>query len=183
MSVPRARLAAFAVLAAFAGLFATGCGDPITVLGDNPNTMRIVAGVPDQSGKTAEAKATESLFSQPAGIVVDADGLMYIADSQNRRIVRVASNGDLTVVKDDGFCTGTCLVRPTGLALDSSGRLLVSDPGGNRIWTIDPRHWPGYCPRRHRRTGDFAGRSAGERIADRRAARYRRRSGRDCVFC
>ena len=137
MSALRARRAAFAVISAFAGLFASGCGDPITVLGDNPNTMRIVAGVPDQGGKTAEAKATESLFSQPAGIVVDADGFMYMADSQNRRIVRVASDGDLTVVKDDGFCTGTCLVRPTGLALDSSGRLVVSDPGGNRIWTID----------------------------------------------
>ena len=137
MRAPRTRLAALAVIAVFAGLFATGCGDPITVLGDNPNTMRIVAGVPDRGGKTAEAKATESLFSQPAGIVVDADGFMYLADSQNRRVVRVASNGDLTVVKDDGFCTGTCLVRPTGLALDPSGRLVVSDPGGNRIWTID----------------------------------------------
>ena len=125
-----------AAFAACAAVLAA-CGDPITVLGDKPNTMRIVAGVPDQGGKTAQAKATESLFDQPAGVVVDADGFLYLADSQNRRVVKVASNGDMTIVKDDGFCTGTCMLRPTGLALDPSGRLLVTDPGGNRIWRID----------------------------------------------
>lgn len=116
-----------------------GCGDPVSVVGDIPGLMRIVVGVPDTPGRTAEEQATESLIRGPTGLVLDDDGVLYVGDAGNARVLAVSSSGRLTVLRDDASCTiEPCLREPADLALDPQGRLVIADPVGHRVWRLDP---------------------------------------------
>ena len=138
-----ARLADPVVRAGFVGLagaLALGsCGEPIAVVGDVPGIMRIVAGIPGMSGETAEPQATDSRIGDPAGVAISSDGRLYVAEGLNSRIVSVASNGALAVVRADRLCSGSgCLDEPNDAALDPEGRLVVADRSARRIWRVDP---------------------------------------------
>jgi DNA-binding beta-propeller fold protein YncE len=111
----------------------------VSVIGDIPGLMRIVAGVPDSPGRTAEVQATESLIREPGGLALDDDGVLYVADGGNARVLAVSSSGRLTVLRDDAACTvEPCLREPADLALDPQGRLVIADPAGHRVWRLDP---------------------------------------------
>ncbi|MFO7586795.1 MAG: hypothetical protein R6X22_01870 [Gemmatimonadota bacterium] len=118
---------------------AAGCGDPVSIVGDIPGLMRIVAGIPETPGRTADGRAVDSRISGPAGLALDASGVLYVAERTNARVIAVGSSGRLRVLRDDFFCAGPdCLEEPAGLALDPAGRVLVADPAGNRVWRLDP---------------------------------------------
>lgn len=115
-----------------------GCGEPVAVIGDVPGIMRVVAGIPNEVGETAEAQATDSRIGDPAGMAIDSEGNLYVVETLNERIVAVASNGALRVVRADRFCSASpCLEEPIDAALDPQGRLVVADREGRRIWRID----------------------------------------------
>ena len=133
----RALIARIAGLAALVLLAA--CGEPIAIVGDIPGIMRVVAGVPNESGETIEPLATASRIGDPHGVAMHPDGNLYVVEALNARVLAVASNGDLDVVRADRFCTGTnCLAEPRDAALDPEGRLVVADREERRIWRIDP---------------------------------------------
>lgn len=135
-----ARLAGVPVLATSAALAVlAACGEPVAVVGDIPGIMRIVAGVPDQSGETSEPRATDSRIGDPHGVAIAPDGNLYVAEALNARVVSVGSNGAFDVVRADRFCSGGgCLDEPRDVALDPDGRLIVADRRERRIWRIDP---------------------------------------------
>ncbi len=120
-----------------AGL-ALGCGEPVSVIGDTPGLMRIVAGVPGNQGRQTSPVATETQLRLPAGLAMDVDGVLYVADADNVRVLAVTSAGDLTVVVDDFLCPQECLVEATDVAVDLDGRLIVADERGHRVWRFDP---------------------------------------------
>ncbi len=62
---------------------ALACGDSIVVVGDAPGTMRIGVGVPDTPGDIIGERATETELQAPLGVAADANGTLYVADSQN----------------------------------------------------------------------------------------------------
>jgi sugar lactone lactonase YvrE len=116
-----------------------GCGDPVSIVGDIPGLMRVVAGIPETPGRSAEDRAVESRIDGPAGLALDAGGVLFVAESENSRVIAVTSSGRLEVLHDDFFCSReACLEEPAGLALDPAGRVVVADPAGNRIWRLDP---------------------------------------------
>jgi DNA-binding beta-propeller fold protein YncE len=116
---------------------AASCGEPIVVLGDIPGTMRIVAGIPNMSGESANQLATESAIDNPSGLAIGDDGRVFVSDQRNARLLSVASNGTMQVIRADRFCTGTCIEGPADAALDADGRLIVADSGSNRLWRFD----------------------------------------------
>jgi sugar lactone lactonase YvrE len=83
--------------------------------------------------------ATGALLNYPQGIVVDAAGSIYIADSRNCR-VRKVTNGVVATVAGNGTCgnsgdngpaTSAALSYPVSVALDATGNLYIVD--GNLI--------------------------------------------------
>ena len=87
--------------------------------------------------------ATSALMNSPQGLALDTSGNLYIADSNNQRIREVETNGTITTVAgngtsgflgDGGAATSAEDSRtPTGLAVDSSGNLVIADQTNQRI--------------------------------------------------
>lgn len=64
----------------------------------------------------------------PIGLALDADGILYASDSAKRRIFVFKKTKNIQVIGDD------TLVRPTGIAVNKSEKLLyVVDTGGHRV--------------------------------------------------
>jgi serine/threonine-protein kinase len=85
--------------------------------------------------------ATEASLSYPTGIAVAPDGTLYIADTDNNRIRRIA-DGTITTVAgtgEDGFtsdeviATDAALHGPQAVAVHPDGTLYIADTGNNRI--------------------------------------------------
>lgn len=126
-----------AVVGMGAALGTVGCGDPIVVVGDLPGTMRLVAGIPGESGVLLDTLATESRLTRPEGLAADTDGRLFIADGGSGRILSVASDGRIAVLLDRRECPiAVCPQRPQTLALDGSGGLYFADAAANRVWRM-----------------------------------------------
>jgi sugar lactone lactonase YvrE len=69
----------------------------------------------------------------PDGVAVDASGNLFIADTDNDAIRRVATNGIISTLV--GNASLNC---PSGVALDASGNLFIADSQDNRIYKVDP---------------------------------------------
>jgi sugar lactone lactonase YvrE len=107
------------------------------------DSVTTFAGQPLVSG-AANGVGTNALFSDPAAIVVDANGNCFVADSQNHAIRKITSSGVVTTVAGqlgvagtaNGTGTNAQFNSPNGLALDASGILFVGDTGNNVIRKI-----------------------------------------------
>ena len=89
--------------------------------------------------------ATNAKLNSPQHVAVDTSGNLYIADSANHRIRRVAPDGIITTIAgtgefgsdgDGGPATTARLNRPTGVAVDEFGNLYIS--GGSRVRKVSP---------------------------------------------
>lgn len=67
----------------------------------------------------------------PAGLAFDLQGNVYIADANNNRIVKVASNGAVAPV------AGVSLSNPRDVSVDSDGVIYIADTGNSRIMKVD----------------------------------------------
>jgi sugar lactone lactonase YvrE len=90
--------------------------------------------------------ALSAALNTAYGTVVDNAGNLYIADKYNHRIRKVATNGIITTIagktgsgySGDGVAaTNSTLYYPSGVALDRSGNLFISDTSNNRIRKVN----------------------------------------------
>ena len=92
--------------------------------------------------------AYRASLAGPTGIVVDKNGILYIADRNNNRIRSVDTQGMIRTVAGTGqqdyngdaeMARDTNLYLPFGVALDQDGKLLIIDRSHYRIRRINPR--------------------------------------------
>ena len=90
---------------------------------------------------TGDGLATANGINAPQGIAVDANDNLFISD-YNERVRWVSPNGIMTTIAgtgaasysgDGGLATLATLYQPTGITLDSSGNILVSDYYNARV--------------------------------------------------
>jgi sugar lactone lactonase YvrE len=88
--------------------------------------------------------ASGAQLDGPSGVAVDANGDLYIADTNNNRI-REVSGGTISTIAgtgvagfggDSGTATAAQLDMPTALAIDAQGNLYIADTGNQRIRKI-----------------------------------------------
>jgi len=85
--------------------------------------------------------ATNASLYYPVGVAVDATGNLFIADSLNYRIRKVATNGIITTVAGDGSggyggdnaAATAASLYAGGVTVDGIGNLFISDNGNSRI--------------------------------------------------
>jgi PKD domain/NHL repeat len=108
-----------------------------------------IAGVRGNAGYLDASDSNNARFRDPKGIAVAFDGSLYVADSGNCRIRRVANtngSGAATTVAgtgcnsdplgDGGEAANANLDHPTGVTFAPTG-LIISDTGHNRLRMID----------------------------------------------
>lgn len=104
-------------------------------------SVTTLAGLAGQRGSDNGA-GSAARFNQPAGIVVDANGVLFVADTYNHTIRRITASGVVSTFAgvpgisgyDDGV--NALFNQPSGLAMDASGNLYVADTGNNTLRVI-----------------------------------------------
>jgi sugar lactone lactonase YvrE len=87
----------------------------------------------------ADGPAASAKFNLPSGLVVDASGTIYIADTSNNKIRKLQGGVVSTVAgtgafgNADGPAASAAFDLPQGLAEDASGNLYIADSGNYEI--------------------------------------------------
>ena len=113
------------------------------------NTIRQVTslgGVTTIAGKfpatgAINGSGTEARFNSPQNAVVDAGGTVYVADTANNLIRKIAPDGTTSTLaglagisgSSDGSASTATFSSPAGIALDASGAIYVADAGSHLI--------------------------------------------------
>ena len=127
-------------------LFIVENGDSRIRKVDTKNMISTVAGTGVAGFAGDGSTADKAQLNWPTGVAVDSSGNIYVADSLNLRIRKIASgnistvagNGVLSYSGDGGAATAAQLRAPEGLAVDAAGNLYVSDTGNNVVRRITP---------------------------------------------
>ncbi len=111
-------------------------------------TISTIAGTPGTSnfaGDGVFGGALTARFNTPTGVAIDGTGVIYIADSGNRRVRRLTadatvntvvgsgSGGNTGFTGDGGLASAAQIGSLGGVAFDNEGNLVISCVGSNRI--------------------------------------------------
>jgi hypothetical protein len=123
---------------------------PAQSIYSTPYTFSTIAGIAGNIGGS-DGMGTNAQFNSPAGVIVDTNGNLYVADNNAntiRKIAPVGTNWMVTTIAgtngigSTGFADGTNSVarfdEPMGITVDGLGQLYVADYGNNTIRKIKP---------------------------------------------
>ena len=124
-----------AVLAACGGGGSSDESEPPAQTG----TVTTIAGSPGQAG-SSDGIAAQARFNAPKGIAVSAAGVVYVADTGNHTIRRIAPDGTVSTIAGSAGASGTAdgsgaaarFNAPADMAIGPDGSLYVSDGAGIR---------------------------------------------------
>jgi sugar lactone lactonase YvrE len=92
----------------------------------------------------ADGRGAAAQFNGPVGVAVDDAGIVYVADTYNDRIRRIAPDGTVSTVAGigqpgmvDGAAASAAFDTPAGIAVAKDGSLYVADTGNDAIRKID----------------------------------------------
>ena len=109
--------------------------------------IETVAGTGEQAYSGDGGPATEAALHWPSALALDAEGGLYIAETQNHVIRYLATDGTISTFAgtgaqgyggDEGPATAAMLDQPYGLAVDEDGSVFISDRGNFVIRRVAP---------------------------------------------
>ncbi|GAB3840051.1 hypothetical protein [Hymenobacter jeollabukensis] len=94
----------------------------------------------------ADGPAATAQFNFPGAVLVDAQGTVYVADTQNHGVRKISPTGVVSTIVGNGgpgyydAWTGVqaAFTGPNGLALDARGVLYIADTGNGSIRQLLP---------------------------------------------
>jgi len=111
---------------------------------DQSGALTLVAGGGSKVGVGGPAK--EAILACPWGLAFDQAGDLYFAERDANRVLRIDQNGIIATVAgnglrgfsgDGGPATDAALDRPSFVAFDAQGNLLISDGDNDRVRMVD----------------------------------------------
>ncbi len=114
------------------------------VTGSSTDTPALYLGQPDAS--TTTAGTSQLVMSNPGGVAVDSSGNLFVADTDNNRVLRFTSAvslstgapasavlGQINWLANNATLTSAGFSAPEGVIIDSSSNLWVADTSNNRV--------------------------------------------------
>ena len=110
--------------------------------------VTVFAGTGTQGFAGDGGPAVQANFNTPSGIVFDAQGTLYVADTGNQRVRAIGTDGMIRTVAGSGVvgfagdnqtADFASFRSPVALAIDASSNLYVADSGNNRIRLLTPK--------------------------------------------
>ncbi len=108
--------------------------------------ISLFAGTPTVAGYSGDGgSALSAKLSDPAGLIVDTAGNVYVSDAGNSALRVIHTSGNIGAVAgngspgsggDGGSAASAQLVYPMGLAFDAVGNLYIADSGAARVRVI-----------------------------------------------
>jgi hypothetical protein len=112
---------------------------------DKAGTIHTIAGDGTFSYGGDGGPATKAYLSNVAGLAIDANDNIYIADESNNRIRKVDKKGRITTIAGSGkmgysgnghAATLAALYYPIGVAVDAAGNVYFADAGNHAVRCI-----------------------------------------------
>jgi hypothetical protein len=112
---------------------------------DEDVTQDNASGIPIDLGNGGPGSA--ATLNTPSAVAVDAEGDVFIADTENNMVREVTPNGIISTIAgtgqpgysgDGGPATAAELDGPAGLATDANGDLFIADTVNNVIREVTP---------------------------------------------
>jgi cysteine-rich repeat protein len=109
--------------------------------------FRLVGGTGERGSSGDGGPALAATFDAPRGLAIDAAGNIFVADPGAHVVRRIGADGVVTHVAgtgaagfsgDGGPAASARLNRPTGVAVDDRGRIVIADAGNHRLRRVDP---------------------------------------------
>jgi DNA-binding beta-propeller fold protein YncE len=93
----------------------------------------------DTGGDPGDGRRNPAGFYGPRGIALGPDGLLYITDTGNKRVVVYTQEGAYVRQWGSGGDGRAQLDEPVGVAVDRRGAVYVADARNDRVQVFDPR--------------------------------------------
>ena len=113
---------------------------------DGAGIITTIAGTPETPGYSGDGgPATQATLNTPSDVAVGPDGSIYVADTNNHVVRRIAPDGTISTLAgtgergfagDGGPASAALLDRPYGLTVSPDGDVYVADTHNHRIRKI-----------------------------------------------
>jgi len=110
-------------------------------------TLSLFAGNQTAGFSGDGSQAIRAQLNKPVGVASDAAGNVYVADTNNSRIRKIAADGIITTIAgkggaaysgDGGSATAAVLNFPRSITVRSNGMVYIADTGNHAIRTLTP---------------------------------------------
>lgn len=126
-------------------LWVSDLAETVRKINVTTGTVTRMAGLPDNDG-TQDGLGNSARFEYPAGMAIDGNGNLFIADTDAQTIRRMTPAGQVTTMagaprqagKTDASGAAARFRDPWGLAFDGSGNLFIADSGNHIIRMMTP---------------------------------------------